>query len=341
MAIHHTHRARNVLLSILAQFLTLFTLHVGYTFSADYHFENANKDAEFPDWFKKSFFQLDDDIKEAAAAQKRVALFFHQDHCIYCSALIERSLSQKPIEELMRKHFDVIVLNIWGDAAVTGLGGRTFTEKTLAEHFSIQFTPTLLFLDEQGAVVLRVNGYQPPQRLALALNYVSQHQEKNLTFDAYTRANLPPATSKSLHKEPFLSQQSLNFTRMDNHRPVIVYFEQGDCPLCDALHKQILSHAEVQSLLKSLNAYQLDMWSNKPVVMADGKTLSIRAWAKALGIRYAPTVVMFDENGKEIIRADGQVSSHHAAKLLNYVASGTYRTEPSYQRYLLATSKQP
>ena len=58
----------------------------------------------------------------------------------------------------------------------------------------MQFTPTLLFLDEKGAVALRLNGYQPPDRFRVALDYVRLHRETSESFTEYLTANPPPAT---------------------------------------------------------------------------------------------------------------------------------------------------
>jgi len=88
---------------------------------------------------------FEDDIAEAAAAGKRLLLVFHQDGCPYCNALVERNLSQKDIEQKVRKHFDVVAINMWGDRDVLTVGGEQYTEKTFAAALKVQFTPTLIF----------------------------------------------------------------------------------------------------------------------------------------------------------------------------------------------------
>ena len=116
---------------------------------------------EYPAWFKDSFLNLRDDIKEAQHAKKRVMLLITQDNCPYCNALIERNLAQKDIETLMQQNFDVIAINVWGDREVIGLDGAKHTEKSFAAALKVQFTPTLLFVDETGKTILRLNGYLP------------------------------------------------------------------------------------------------------------------------------------------------------------------------------------
>ena len=95
-----------------------------------------------------------DDVAEATAEGKRLLLLFHQNGCPYCNQLIEHNLAQKAIQEQMRAKLDVIAINMWGDRDVVDMQGQTQTEKQFAESLRVQFTPTLLFLNEQGAVIL-------------------------------------------------------------------------------------------------------------------------------------------------------------------------------------------
>ena len=78
-------------------------------------------DTEYPDWFKTSFLELEDDVAEAAEAGKRLMLVFHQDGCPYCSTFVERNLSQKDIVETVQQNFDAIEINIWGDREVASV----------------------------------------------------------------------------------------------------------------------------------------------------------------------------------------------------------------------------
>ena len=49
------------------------------------------------------------------------------------------------------------------------MDGRRLSEKALAGALGVRGTPTLVFLDEKGAEVLRLVGYVPPDRFAQAL----------------------------------------------------------------------------------------------------------------------------------------------------------------------------
>ena len=65
-----------------------------------------------------------------------------------------------------------------------------------------------------------------------------------------------------------------------------------------------------------------------------------RDWADALRIVYTPSLVLFDPAGNEAFRVDGYVRPFHLASALDYVASGAYRTEPSFQRFVQARAER-
>jgi len=79
-----------------------------------------------------------------------------------CKKLLQDNFAQAAIAEKTRKSFDVIAINMWGDREVTRLNGEAMTEKAFAKRVRVMFTPTLVMLDEDGEVALRINGYSPP-----------------------------------------------------------------------------------------------------------------------------------------------------------------------------------
>jgi thioredoxin-related protein len=293
------------------------------------------KETEYPAWFKESFLDLKEDIVEAKKDGKRVMLFFHQAGCPYCNALVERNLSQKDIEQKVRQNFEVISLNMWGDREITYVNGDQYTEKSFAEALRVQFTPTLIFYDENGKVVLRLNGYRTPQRFTVDLDYVAKRKEKDTAYLDYVKANYTPGpSSKEMHNEDFFAKAPYDLTRKPGSRPVAVFFEQKDCPNCDTLHQQVLPDAETRKFIKQFDTIQLDMWSNTPVVTPGGEKTTAREWAKKLDIKYAPSIVLFNEKGEEVIRSEAFFKVFHTQSIFTYVLDNGYKEQPSFQRYL-------
>ncbi len=287
---------------------------------------------EQPGWFKHSFLDLHEDVAEAAAANKRVLLYFYQDGCPYCAKLLETNFSQQAIVSKTRDNFDVIALNMWGDREVTDLNGQITTEKKIAEQLQVMYTPTLVFLDEQGKNVLRLNGYYPPDKFSVALDYVAgKHEQQGSIRDYAAKVNPVKATGK-LHQQPSFLQPPYDLSKpMD--KPLLVLFEQQSCPACDELHLDILKRPESIEQLARFNVVLLDMWSETPLTTPGGQSLTARAWAKQLNVQYAPSLVFIDE-GQEVFRAEAYLRSFHIQSIMDYVASGDYKTQPNFQRYI-------
>lgn len=143
---------------------------------------------EIPSWFAVTFLEFPEDVKDAAREGKRVMVYFGQDGCSYCRRLMEVNFTQPDIVAKTRRHFVAIALDILGDREVQWLDGRRMSEKQLTRALGIQVTPTLLFLDEQGGIVARLNGYYPPARFSAVLDYAAGLAGKGQRFEDYLRS---------------------------------------------------------------------------------------------------------------------------------------------------------
>jgi thioredoxin-related protein len=250
------------------------------------------------------------------------------------------SFSQKPIVEKTRKHFVAIALNLWGDREVTWIDGWRMSEKDFARLMKVQFTPTLLFMDGHGRVVARLNGYHPPHRLSAVLDYVAGSMEDRLSLGEYL-AGLPADTARpSLNEQPFFMKPPFDLARRTGSRPLAVIFESRSCQACDEMHQQGLQRAEVRAQLPRFDIARFALNDPTEVVTPSGQRRSAAAWARELGVVYTPTWVFFDAAAREVFRIDGYLRPFHLATALEYVASGTYRTEPEFQRHIRAKAER-
>ena len=293
-----------------------------------------------PDWFKESFLIFEEDVQEATAAGKRVMIYVYQDGCPYCNAFVHHNLAQREIESQLREHFDVIALNMWGDREIESITGQRFTEKTFAKAIGVQYTPTLLFLDESGQVILRLNGYVPPPQFKIALDYVAGRKEQALSYQDYYAKIQPPPVSGELRTEPYFMAPPFRLAERTSERPLLVLFEQKQCPACERFHDTVLADPVSQDLLQRFDVVQLDMWADTPLQTPSGEDTTARQWARELTIAYAPSMVFFDSTGQEVMRTDALFKNFHTQSVLDYVQSGAYRTEPEFQRYLQARAER-
>lgn len=290
---------------------------------------------DIPKWFTESFLDVKEDIREAARDGKRLLIYFGQDGCPYCKALMKVNFTEPDIVAATRRHFTPIALNIWGDREVTWVDGRKLTEKELAKILRVQYTPTLLFFDEEGHVVLRLNGYYPPEKMRPALAYVSQRLEKGQSFTDYLAGARPEQGDARLAAQPFFERGTPDLPRiLKSGKPAVVVFERAPCRDCAEMHREGFTRPEVKGLLAGFKVVQVDVLGSRRVVTPGGKPGNERDWARSLQIVNTPSLVFFDPAGTEVFRAEGYLRPFHLASALDYVASRAYRDEPSFQRFV-------
>ncbi len=292
----------------------------------------------YPDWFKESFLELPDDIDEAIAAGKKgIIVYFGQKHCPYCQALIDKDFGQKDIEAYTRKNFDVIAIDIWGSKEVTTPDGQVMTEREYALREKANFTPTLIYYDAQSKKALMLRGYYPPYKFRAAMEYVERGYYKEESFKQYiTRANPPPKfeVTDMNHEDFFMSPPyALDRSRFKAQDPLLVFFEQKNCHACDVLHSEPLNFPETQKLLEYFEVVQLDINSDVPVLTPDGQHLTAKQWAEQLNLFYTPTLIAFDEGGKEIIRVDSVAHIYRLKGILEYVVYKIYNIYPDFMSW--------
>src|SRR5258708_9258488 len=159
-----------------------------------------------PPWFTETLLDFREDVAQAAREGKRLMILFEQNGCPYCKELILTNFSQKAIADKARKKFLAVSLNIWGDRDVTWTDGKKFSEKRLAAFLKIQFTPTLVFFDERGGIVARLNGYYPPHRFEAVLRWVAGRRGKKNPPARDLRPPGPGAPGGELPHEPVFLQ---------------------------------------------------------------------------------------------------------------------------------------
>lgn len=327
------------------RFLLLVTLAFTQAYAAQPASESFNPSPhaiDIPPWFKETFLDFREDVREAAREGKRVMIYFGQDGCPYCRELMRVNFSQKDLADKTRRHFNAVAINVWGDREVTWTDGRTMSEKALAAFLQVQFTPTLLFFDEKGGVALRINGYYPPHQLHAALDYAAGKHERKIAFSEYLKSHAREPASGRLHDQPFFLKPPLDLDRSRRRaaRPLAVLFEQRHCAACDELHRLGFADAAARRAIGKFDVARLELFGTERLITPRGKTTAAGEWARELKVAYTPTIVFFDAGGAEVFRIEAYLRPFHLASSFEYVASGTYRTEPAFQRYLQARAEK-
>ncbi len=323
-------------------FCILSSLAFAETDSDGLDFDDAplSQSLTHPDWFKKSSGYLSDDLQDALDAGKNgLIVYFGQERCSYCEQFIKQSLSASDIEHYTRKHYDIINIDIWSTMDIVDTDGKEYTERDLSIHYDTNFTPSLVFYDRKGKPVFRLRGYYPPYKFRAALKYVAEEFYLKEPFRDYLERAEQGLffLAEGLNERDFFIEPPFNLKNIinKNKQPLMVSFEQGNCHACDLLHTSPLNQEETLNELDKINSVQLNMWSNTPVITPDGYNTTAREWAKQLGLFYAPTLIFFDNNGREIIRIDSVVKFYRLLGVLKYINKGGYLTEMNYQSWQL------
>ncbi len=297
--------------------------------------------ATHPPWFKESFLDFTDDIDEATADGKRLVLYFWQMGCPYCNRLWEHNMAVDEIAEDFQAGFDVVAIKMWGDQEVVTVAGKQFTEKQLARALDVDFTPTLLFYDEQKNSILRLNGYLPAERFKLALAYASSASEAGQTFNEYILSQSAQKTGLTREQIFFIFADTVLVDR--NHapakRPLAVLFAPANCNSCEQFHDVTLAHEDTRDLLAQMDVVQLDAHSNDEIILPDGEHSTPAKWADSLKLNYYPSIAFFDEKGEQVMLMNAYFRNFHTQSVFSYVLEKGYLHEPSFQRYISARAE--
>lgn len=261
---------------------------------------------EVPEWFTETFLDIREDAVEAAREGKRLMLYFTQEGCPYCKQLVTVNFRDPAIMEKTRRQFVAVAINIWGDREVTMTDGRKLPEKKFAAALKVQFTPTLVFFDEKGSVAHRINGYLPPQPFYAALD---------------------SAIGKAPPPSPVSAGSTVDVRRKPAAKPVALLVISPGCEACEELERN-LKHADLRLQVARLELIRV---SNPTDVLSAGGTGKLQS-------AYVPALVFFS-GGREIFRTEAYLRRFHLAGVLDYVTSGAYAREPSFQRFLQARAE--
>ena len=292
------------------------------------------KNTHMPLWFINGFLDLNEDIENLAANNKRLILYVHQDNCPYCYKFITKNLSEKITKDKIQKNFGVIAMNMFGDKDITDIDGEEYTEKEFAKKYKVQFTPSLIFFNEKGKQLLRLNGYINIKDFNLALDYIKDKKENILSFKEYISSKRNTKQDLGLITKSDLFMKTRSFLRKNDSKKMAILFESPNCIECKTLHNKLLKNKTTRVLLKKMDLYQVDMDSSRSIVTSLRIITKIKDWTKELNITHTPTVIFFDEKAREVIRVESNFKNFHFETIVDYVVSNAYKEEKEFQRYL-------
>lgn len=98
---------------------------------------------------------------------------------------------------------------------------------------------------------------------------------------------------------------------------LMLYFWQPGCPYCKKLKETTLTTpAIVERMQRHFVPVALNLFGSREVEWIDGRRMSEKALAGALGIRGTPTLIFLDEKGAEGLRRVGYIPPGRFASAL-------------------------
>ena len=312
----------------------LINIMIALVFSISYLYGSANikggTSHDAPEWFKESFLDISEDIEEANEQGKHLMLFMDLDSCPYCARMLKESfIKSSKTKDFAKKHFDVININIKGSKEIAWDEETTLSEKELAIKLKVQYSPTILFLDKNKNIVVRINGYRSASNFKNIMEYVNGKYYKNIKLGVF----LDKIKAKNLYK---LKENKLFSNIKDLSKittPLAVIFEDGSCTQCDYLHNSTFKNKDVLSQLSKYTIVRLDAQSTKTIITPDGQKLSPKMWVNKINLDYRPGILLYNEK-KLISTVDALLYSFHFKELLRYVSNKQYKKYDGYLQYL-------
>lgn len=290
---------------------------------------------DYPDWFKETFYDLDDDIAEAGEdGKKGLMILFTTEGCSYCARFIDVSLGNPELAARVQKDFVAVGMEIFDDKMMTTPEGESMPIKAFAKERGAEFAPTLLFFDTDGQRVLRLPGYQTPERFGIVLDYVSGGHYSKVSLREYYNSLV--AASKSelrLIDDPLFVSPPFDLST-PNGKPTMVLLEKNGCVDCNAFHKDVLTLDKVRQSLGKFNVMRLDIEDKTTEIrLPDGSKTTPAAFYAESALSRVPALMFYDDAGRKALETDALVLESRMMNSINYTLDKAHEKEWTYQRY--------
>jgi thioredoxin-related protein len=238
--------------------------------------------------------------------------------------MVEEGFKNNTNTQIIKDNFDVVAINIRGNKEVALNEDLIMTEAEVRDHFKVNFTPTIVFLDQSNKLVYKVNGYRSVENFKHILNFVKNRAYQNTTLAEFIQQQ---KRAKHYQFKDHNSFQSITDLSVKRDKPLLVLFEDQYCVMCNRLHNGHLKNPEILKELDLFDVVRFDAESDQVIIDVDGNKTTPSQYVKKLGLDYRPGIVMFD-HGVEVMRIDALLYTYHFAGHLRYIGERHYKQYP-------------
>lgn len=110
--------------------------------------------------------------------KKPLAVFFEQGNCHACDLLHSGPANKTAVIAELEK-MSVVQLNMWKDTAIITPSGKKTTAKEWAKDLDIFYAPTIVFFDNDGEEIMRIDSVTQFYRLYGVLDFINRKGFEN------------------------------------------------------------------------------------------------------------------------------------------------------------------
>ena len=139
------------------------------------------------------------DLSHLIKDKKPLLLLFEQKQCLSCDEAHGDVFKRKATVEQF-KRFNVVQIDMWSNKMLTDLSGRKVSMQTLAKEMSVQYAPSMVFINGKGKEVFRIEAYLKAFHTQSVLDYIaSGAYETQPEFQRYISERADKLEAQGVH----------------------------------------------------------------------------------------------------------------------------------------------
>jgi len=140
-------------------------------------------------------------------------------------------------------------------------------------------------------------------------------------------------------KESFLDIAEDAEEAAESGKHVILFMHLNGCPYCYRMIEENFKHAPYTDFIKkNFDVIQINIKGDREIAFDQNTSVSEKALASLLKVRYTPTILFLDGNNRTVLRINGYRSVPAFEHALHYVQEKAYQ-RTSLSRYIEERSK--
>lgn len=114
----------------------------------------------------------------------------------------------------------------------------------------------------------------------------------------------------------------------DEEKKVLLFFHLDGCPYCDAMLMQNFKSGNNQDFIKdNFSVIAVNIKGGREITMPDGEAMSEKELAQMLEVKYTPTIVFLNREGKQVFRTNGYRNPQLFGHTVEYVAKNMFDSQ--------------